>query len=91
LSGRRLLWDIEAALCTALRGIKVPMQRGTPDEERCDALTLARWQFRNLQELHHEIQNYLELKEPGRRRETEETDPHPLAASAADLERLSAR
>ena len=41
--GRRLLGNIEATLCTALRGVKVPIQDGTLDEERSAALTLSRW------------------------------------------------
>jgi hypothetical protein len=59
--GRRLLGDIEATLCTALRGVKVPIQDGTLDEERSAALTLSRWQVRDLQHLHYDIQSYLGL------------------------------
>ena len=40
--GRRLLGDMEATLCAALRGVKVPIQDGTLDEERSAALTLSR-------------------------------------------------
>jgi hypothetical protein len=69
--GRRLLWDIEAALCIALRGVKVPTQRGAGDEENSDTLTLARRQVRDLQELHYEIQNYLKLKANETSQETE--------------------
>ena len=92
--GRRLLENVEATLCTALHGVKVPIQYGTPDEERSAVLTLTRWQARVLQDLHYEIQSYLELRDIGLRRETEEAEPHlskPLAAPAAELERLSAR
>ena len=87
--GRRLLGDMEATLCTALRGVKVPIQDGTLDEERSAALTLSRWQVRDLQHLHYEIQSYLGLRDIGPIRETEEADPHapkvpkPLAAPAA--------
>ena len=92
--GRRLLGDVEATLCTALHGAKVPIQYGTPDEERSAALTLARRQVRVLQDLHYEIQSYLGLRDIGPIRETEEADPHvpkPLAAPAAEVERVSAR
>jgi hypothetical protein len=89
---RHLLGDIEATLCTALGGVKVPLQHGTLDEEQSAALTLSRWQVRDLQHLHYEIQSYLGLRDIGPIRETEEADPHvpkPLAAPAAEFERLS--
>jgi hypothetical protein len=92
--GRRLLGDMEATLCTALRGVKVPIQHGTLGEERSAALTLSRWQVRDLQHLHYEIQSYLELRDIGPIRETEEADPDlpkPSAAPAAEFERLIAR
>ena len=92
--GRRLLGDMEATLCTALRGAKMPIQHGTLDEERSAALTLSRWQVRDLQHLHYEIQSYLGLRDIGPIREIEHADPHvpkPLAAPAAEFERLSAR
>ena len=92
---------IEGAVCLetsrqhyALRGVKVPIQDGTLDEERSAALTLSRWQVRDLQHLHYEIQSYLGLRDIGPIRETEDADPHvpkPLAAPAAEFERLSAR
>ena len=74
--GRHLLGDIEATLCTAVGGVKVPLQHGTLDEERSVALTLSRWQVRDLQHLHYEIQCYLELRDIGPIQETEEADPH---------------
>jgi hypothetical protein len=92
--GRHLLGDIEATLCTALGGVKVPLQHGTLDEERSVALTLSRWQLRDLQHLHYEIQSFLELRDIGPIQETEEgeTDlPKPSAAPAAEFERLIAR
>ena len=92
--GRRLLGDMEATLCTALRGVKVPIQDGTLDEERSAALTLSRWQVRDLQHLHYEIQSYLGLRDIGPIRETEEADPHvpkPLAAPAAEFAKPARR
>ena len=74
--GRRLLGDMEATLCAALRGVRVPIQDSTLDEERSAALTLSRWQVRDLQHLHYEIQSYLGLRDIGPIRETEEADPH---------------
>jgi hypothetical protein len=92
--GRRLLGDMEATLCTALRGVKVPIQHGTLDEERSAALTLSRWQVRDMQHLHYEIQSYLGLRDIGPIRETEEAHPHvpkPLAAPAAEFAKPARR
>ena len=92
--GRRLLGDMEATLCTALRGAKMPIQHGTLDEERSAALTLSRWQVRDLQHLHYEIQSYLGLRDIGPIRETEEAHPHvpkPLAAPAAEFAKPARR